>query len=64
MIKNRDEWIDAAKGFGILLVVYGHVARGLHSAGIFHEHEIFKAIDNAVYAFHMPLFFFYLAFCF
>lgn len=41
---ERLEWIDAAKGLGILAVVVGHVwTRG--------------AVRDAVYAFHMPLFF-------
>ena len=47
MSKNRDriEWIDIAKGIGIILVVFGHVWR--------------KNIpQNWLYSFHMPLFFF------
>lgn len=42
--RERLEWIDAAKGVGIVAVVVGHVwTRG--------------AVRDAVYAFHMPLFF-------
>lgn len=41
---DRLKWIDAAKGVGIILVVAGHVwTRG--------------AARDAIYAFHMPLFF-------
>lgn len=42
--RGRMEWIDAAKGVGIILVVIGHVwTRG--------------AVRDLIYAFHMPLFF-------
>jgi len=41
---GRLEWLDAAKGLGIILVVAGHVwTRG--------------PVRDAIYAFHMPLFF-------
>ncbi|WP_299670256.1 acyltransferase family protein [uncultured Polaribacter sp.] len=39
---KRISWIDQVKGFGIILVVYGHN---------------FPAIENYIYSFHMPLFF-------
>ncbi|WP_043367549.1 acyltransferase family protein, partial [Cupriavidus sp. WS] len=55
---SRDVWVDNAKGIGIILVVYGHVARGLHSAGIWSDATSFSFLDSAVYSFHMPLFFF------
>lgn len=42
---NRLKWIDVSKGIAILLVVFGHILR----AGIVHM---------AVYAFHVPCFFF------
>lgn len=44
--KKRLEFIDVAKGIGILLVVLGH----LNSAE--------QPIRNFIYSFHMPLFFF------
>jgi fucose 4-O-acetylase-like acetyltransferase len=54
---GRLGWIDAAKGLGIILVVFGHVWRGverpLHVAP-----RHFDLVDSAVYSFHMPLFFF------
>lgn len=43
-IRSRLEWIDIAKGIGIILVVYGHIFNNLISAFIFIS--------------HMPLFFF------
>lgn len=54
----RWDWVDSAKGIGILLVVYGHVARGLMNAGIYTDQSSFSLIDNIIYSFHMPLFFF------
>ncbi|MDB5799946.1 MAG: acyltransferase 3 [Rhodocyclales bacterium] len=41
---QREDWVDVAKGLGILLVVIGHVWNGTPKAFI--------------YMFHMPLFFF------
>lgn len=54
----RDTWVDLAKGIGILLVVYGHVARGLYNAHIPMDEGLYQAVDAAIYSFHMPLFFF------
>lgn len=55
--QQRIEWIDYAKGIGIFLVVLGHVLRGLaDSVGLGYEQEL-QAIDQWIYAFHMPLFF-------
>ncbi|MCD4694754.1 MAG: acyltransferase family protein, partial [Bacteroidales bacterium] len=51
MGKQRFEWIDIAKGIGILLVVYGHCQPP-------------PLIEKFVYAFHMPLFFFISGFLF
>ncbi|OYW86650.1 MAG: hypothetical protein B7Z20_06965, partial [Sphingobium sp. 32-64-5] len=42
--KGRLDWVDAAKGLGIILVVIGHV----WTSG---------AVRDTIYAFHMPLFF-------
>ncbi|WP_368188416.1 acyltransferase family protein [Aestuariibius sp. HNIBRBA575] len=48
---------DIAKGIGIILVVFGHVWRGLAEAGLLQKGAVFETVDAAVYAFHMPLFF-------
>lgn len=48
---------DYARGIGILLVVYGHVLRGLNSAGMVSDEHWLMASDYAIYTFHMPLFF-------
>jgi fucose 4-O-acetylase-like acetyltransferase len=50
--------IDTAKGVGIILVVFGHALRGSVEAGRDIDPAVFSAIDSAIYAFHMPLFFF------
>jgi len=42
-MSKRIEWIDTAKGIGIILVILGHS-------------EIAPAVRYAIYAFHMPLF--------
>lgn len=55
---DRCLWVDYAKGIGIILVVYGHVARGLHGAGLTINESTFRTIDSVIYSFHMPLFFF------
>lgn len=57
-MKQRDVWVDYAKGVGILLVVYGHVARGMANAGITIDDALYRLADSMIYSFHMPLFFF------
>ena len=52
------EWVNYAKGIGIILVVYGHVARGVFHAGITENERLFRLVDTVIYSFHMPLFFF------
>lgn len=47
---NRVDWVLAAKGIGIVLVVAGH----FHPEG---SPAYWTAIKNILYAFHMPLFF-------
>ncbi|MBC7755034.1 MAG: acyltransferase family protein [Bdellovibrio sp.] len=54
----RTLWVDYAKALGIMLVVYGHVTRGLYNAQIPMNENLFKLIDSIIYSFHMPLFFF------
>ena len=54
---SRDQWVDAIRGFGILLVTIGHTWRGLESSGLIPDFGLFQAVDMRIYAFHMPLFF-------
>lgn len=57
--KNRIHWIDYAKGIGIFLVVLGHVCRGLVDSELLNASSpTVKFVDQWIYAFHMPLFFF------
>lgn len=55
---TRVQWVDVAKGIGIILVVFGHVLRGLASSGIMQSSGYVKLLDDVIYSFHMPLFFF------
>jgi fucose 4-O-acetylase-like acetyltransferase len=55
---DRNALFDYAKGIGIILVVYGHVARGIQSAGLPVDQEFHTLVDSVIYSFHMPLFFF------
>lgn len=54
----RLDWVDAAKGIGIVLVVIGHAIGGLVDAGIQPSPDWFRPVMLAIYFFHMPLFFF------
>ena len=54
---EREVLWDYARGIGILLVVYGHVLRGLNSADIIPDANAIMGSDYAIYTFHMPLFF-------
>lgn len=56
--QDRNEALDVLRGIGIILVVIGHAIRGVYNADLFPNETLFFAIDNAIYAFHMPLFFF------
>lgn len=53
----REPLWDVSRGIGILLVVFGHVLRGLNSAAIVPSNHWLMTIDYAIYTFHMPLFF-------
>jgi len=55
---RRDESLDIAKGFGILLVVLGHLFDGLIVARYFPSSVHWPALwVYVIYLFHMPLFF-------
>lgn len=58
MDKPHVNWVDHAKGIGIILVVYGHVSDGLFRAGIAFSEAAFRIPYDVIYTFHMPLFFF------
>lgn len=50
--------VDTAKGIAILFVVFGHAWRGVHDAGVLQNEVLFRTVDQMIYAWHMPLFFF------
>jgi len=54
---DRADWIDYAKGLGIILVVYSHVSRGVINAGVHVPLPELMLLDSVLYTFHMPLFF-------
>ena len=51
---SRDQWVDIARGIGIILVVWGHVLRANFTLI---NSPWAKAQDQLIYSFHMPLFF-------
>jgi fucose 4-O-acetylase-like acetyltransferase len=51
------DWVDRARGVGIILVVFGHVSDGVYRAGIAFPPATFRLLYDAIYSFHMPLFF-------
>ena len=56
--KRRETWLDGLKGFGILLVILGHVLSGYLDAWMFPEAFFsFYPVRTWIYSFHMPLFF-------
>jgi len=57
MSENRYRGIDVLKGMGILLVVYGHVIRGLIDAQLLNRDGLYH-LNQWIYLFHMPIFFF------
>ena len=55
---RRDESLDIAKGFGILLVVLGHNLDGLIASGFLPPSLAWPTLTVfVIYLFHMPLFF-------
>lgn len=56
--QQRYAFIDATKGFLILLVVFGHAWRAVYNNNILHGESLYHAVDSWVYSFHMPAFFF------
>ena len=53
--RSRSDWVDVARGFGIILVVYGHALRGNYQTTDAESWQ--TAQDRLIYSFHMPLFF-------
>jgi len=58
LVATRLQWVDQAKGIGILLVVFGHVLSGVRLAGLNIDPQFFRWTWDAIYSFHIPLFFY------
>ena len=57
-MRERVDWIDAAKGFTMLLVIIGHCVDGYLKAHIFPSYtKQLQFVFDFLYSFHMPLFF-------
>ncbi len=56
--RERLDWVDTARGLGIILVVYGHALRGHVTSGAYDTAWHADVQDAVIYSFHMPLFFF------
>ncbi len=54
---RRIEVVDAVKGLAIVLVVYGHVAQGVHHRGWW-DSPAYTFQERFIYSFHMAAFFF------
>ncbi len=56
--RNRNPWIDYARGICILLVVYRHVFEGLANVGVgSNSYPLLKYFNIFFFSFRMPLFF-------
>lgn len=53
----RERTWDYARGIAIVLVVFGHVTRGLYAAGYVPPNHWLLVADYSIYTFHMPIFF-------
>jgi fucose 4-O-acetylase-like acetyltransferase len=53
----RIDWLDRAKGLGILLVVLGHALGGLIDSPVGAGEAGYRQLFFLIYSFHMPLFF-------
>lgn len=56
--EKRFDWIDIARGIGIILVVLQHVYRGIVHSHLMQPSSGWQTEDYMVHSFHMPLFFF------
>lgn len=57
VVEKRFDWVDYAKGIGIVLVVYGHIARGLYNSGIIPDSKVYFFWMHSFIHFICPCFF-------
>jgi len=56
-METRNSTLDIAKGIAIIAIVFGHVWRGLHSAGLLSGDEaLYASLDRTIYMFHLTVF--------
>ncbi len=53
---KRDATLDVAKGMAIVAIVFGHIWRGLWSAGLISSSHWFQTLDSFTYLFHLTVF--------
>jgi len=58
LLSQRVVLVDVSKGMLIILVVFGHAWRAVFNNDILHNTIIYHFVDDLIYAFHMPAFFF------
>jgi fucose 4-O-acetylase-like acetyltransferase len=54
----REGWVDCCRGICILLMVFGHIAGGLETAGVLAPASPWIVLRDWVYLFHISAFFF------
>jgi fucose 4-O-acetylase-like acetyltransferase len=54
---GRLAWLDVAKAFAIVLVVFGHASRSVERTDGLSWDEGLRFADQLIYSFHIPLFF-------
>lgn len=54
-MNQREKCYDMLKGLAIILIVLGHVIRGLNDSGVIIPH--FWLVDKVIYSIHLPIFF-------
>ena len=54
---SRLRWIDALRGFIMILMVFGHVWAGIKTAGVLKSEPVFETVYRWIYFFHMPALF-------
>ncbi|WP_422060110.1 acyltransferase family protein [Sphingopyxis sp.] len=53
--RHREQWLDVARGLGIILMVHGHIVNGLAAAELLGGNWLY--VNFIIYCFHMPMFF-------
>ncbi|MFZ4551245.1 MAG: acyltransferase family protein [Aquabacterium sp.] len=57
LAQQRTDWVDVAKGVGIIAVVIGHAIGGMIDAGITGKVSLWATAYHLIYTVHMPMFF-------